>query len=210
MREVMQPRRSHVVVRKLEIDLERLMLEHGLDARERHLPVDWRERPADRGEGRELLRDRPLLAGSGRHAAVASRIFGDGRVDVETVDRRRGVRLQNPGRARAVALHDRRDHGRGAKIGRARPAEPGLGLGVRVVVRGARIRGGASKGGRESGRRRNEPAADGPGLVRLSQTFGHRNSTRKTGAHGRPQTNGNGRRAPAARSSGLPSLSSAL
>ena len=99
MREVMQPRRSHVLVRKLEIDLERLMLEHGLDARERHLPVDWRERPADRGEGRELLRDRPLLAGSGRHAAVASRIFGDGRVDVETVDRRRGVRLQNPGRA---------------------------------------------------------------------------------------------------------------
>ena len=88
MREIVSPRRAHILVRKLEIHGERLASEHGFDARDRHLAVDGRERPADRGEGGELLHDRPLLAGSARHAAIASRIFGDGRIDVEAVDRR--------------------------------------------------------------------------------------------------------------------------
>ena len=90
--EVMSPRRAHILIRKFEIHRKRLVSKHGLDARDRHLAVDWRKRPADRGESRELLRDRPLLPGSACHAAVASRILGDGRIDIEAVDRRRGVR----------------------------------------------------------------------------------------------------------------------
>ena len=50
MREVMSPRRAHILIRKLEIHRERLVSEHSLDARERHLAVDGRERAADRGE----------------------------------------------------------------------------------------------------------------------------------------------------------------
>jgi hypothetical protein len=88
MREIVSPRRAHILIGKLEIHRERRVSEHGLDARDRHLPVNGRERPADRGEGGELLCDRPLLTGSACHAAVAARIFGDGRIDVEAVDRR--------------------------------------------------------------------------------------------------------------------------
>ena len=88
VREIVTPRRAHILVWKPEIHGERLASEHGLDASDRHLAVDGRVRPADRGEGGELLRDRPLLTGSARHAAVAARIFGDGRIDIEAVDRR--------------------------------------------------------------------------------------------------------------------------
>ena len=163
MCKVVSPRRAHILIWKLEIHRERLVSEHGLEARDRHLTVDWRERPADRGEGRELLRDRPFLARPARHAAVAARIFRDGRIDVEAVDRRRRVRLQNPSSAGAVALHDRCDHGRGAEVGPARAAEPGFGSCIGVVIRGARRRGGARESRRESNRG-NQPGANGPGV----------------------------------------------
>src|ERR1700683_1720550 len=88
VREIVSTPRAHIPIRRLDINGEQLASEHGLDARDRHLAVDGRERSADRGEGRELLRDRPLLTGSACHAAIASWIFGDGRIDVEAVDRR--------------------------------------------------------------------------------------------------------------------------
>ena len=167
VREIVSPRRAHILIRKLEIHGERLVSEHGLDAGDRHLAVDGRERPADRGEGRELLRDRPLLTGSAGHAAVASRIFGDGRIDIEAVDRGCGVRLQNPDCARAVALHNRCDHGGGAEVGRARAAEPGFGPCIGVIIRRARRPGDARERRRQSSRG-DQPAPDGPGVARVA------------------------------------------
>src|SRR5207302_5082196 len=94
------------------------------DRAQRHLAIDRREWPAHRSEARELAFGGKLLLAAGIQIAVQTRIAGDRRIDVETVDRR--VLRDGAWARRAVAVGIERRRGQRARadVFASRQAEP--------------------------------------------------------------------------------------
>ena len=87
----------------------------GGDRRNRHLAIDWNERPAHRGEARELDLGDPLFLDVRPHVGIHARIGRDRRIEIEAVEGRvlgdrGGLRpLHNPlDQARSSAAGSRR------------------------------------------------------------------------------------------------------
>jgi hypothetical protein len=85
--DVVLPGVDDVVEREVAIDVDRPARDQVEQRRQRHLPVNRREHPADRAEPRRLLADDEDLLELGRHqVAVAGLVERDRRVDVEAVE----------------------------------------------------------------------------------------------------------------------------
>ncbi len=105
--DVMLPGIEDVGIREGTVDRDGIAAQAADERGERDLTVDRREHATHLAEARRLLvHDKELLVGGGDEVAVARRIEGDGRIDVEAVDARLARRVPGLHAGLAVRLHD--------------------------------------------------------------------------------------------------------
>ena len=106
--EIESPCRKDVGICEFAAHGHRLPRKESSQAGNRDLPINRREKPAARAETRELLRDGARQIPINREIGIAGRFVGDGRVDIETVDRSVGIGVERLERHGAVLGDDRR------------------------------------------------------------------------------------------------------
>src|SRR5471030_26535 len=133
--QIIPPGGEHVAINESAVHRNGLTAHDAAQASQGDLPIHWSIGPAYRCEARELLLDRTPFASAWNQAAIAVRVIGNRRVDVEAVDR--GCRIRFPALARHAAIpgDDRAAQVAGANVLSAGPAQPCIGRAVDIFLR---------------------------------------------------------------------------